>query len=113
MKDLQIKEILTLLNEKHIGHLAFISENKPYTVPITYYYDQKDSILAYSKEGYKIEAMRKNPNVSLQVEHIDDVENWYSALVHGLFEEVVGAEAKYILREFADGVKSVNNVSSV
>lgn len=111
MENLQIKEILTLLNEKYIGHLAFIADNKPFTVPITYYFDQKDSILGYSREGHKIEAMRKNPNVSLQVEHINGVENWLSVLVHGLFEEITGAEAKFVLREFSDGVKSVINVT--
>lgn len=109
MKDLQTKEVITLLNNNYIGHLAFIDNGRPYTIPITYYYDQKDAILAYAGEGHKIEAMRQNTNVSLQVEEVNDVDNWQSVLVHGVYEEVEGAEAKYLLHEFAEGVKSVIN----
>lgn len=74
MQSLQIREILTLLNQKYIGHLAFIFDDKPYTVPITYYFNQKDAVLAYSRDGLKVQAMRKNRNVALQAEHIENVE---------------------------------------
>ncbi len=109
MKDLQAKEIFSLLNNNYIGHLAFIANGKPFTIPITYYFDQKDSILAYAGEGHKVKAMRQNPNVSLQVDSINDVDNWQSILVHGIFEEMDGAEAKFLLHEFAEGVKDVIN----
>lgn len=107
MKDLSHKECIALLNENYIGHLGFIADGKPYTIPITFYYDQKDSILAYTGEGHKINAMRENPNVSIQVGDIENVQNWQSVLVHGVFEEVEGSEAKFLLHKFADGVKSV------
>jgi hypothetical protein len=107
MEDLRPKECIDLLNNNYIGHLAYISEGKPFTVPITYYYDQKDSILAYASEGHKIEAMRKNTAVSLQVEEISGVKDWISILVHGEFKEITGANAKFLLHEFADGVKAI------
>lgn len=111
MKDLTTKEIFAVLNSNYVGHLAFIANGRPYTIPITYYFDQKDSILAYAGEGHKVAAMRLNPNVSLQVETIHGVENWESALVHGVFEELHNAEAKFLLRTFAEGVKSVINLT--
>lgn len=107
MEDLRPKECIDLLNNNYIGHLAYISEGKPFTVPITYYYDQKDSILAYASEGHKIDAMRKNTAVSLQVEEINGVKDWISILVHGEFKEITGANAKFLLHEFADGVKAI------
>jgi hypothetical protein len=107
MEDLRPKECIDLLNNNYIGHLAYIFEGKPFTVPITYYYDQKDSILAYASEGHKIEAMRKNTAVSLQVEEISGVKDWISILVHGEFKEITGANAKFLLHEFADGVKAI------
>jgi hypothetical protein len=107
MEDLRPKECIDLLNNNYIGHLAYISEGKPFTVPITYYYDQKDSILAYASEGHKIEAMRKNTAVSLQVEEINGVKDWISILVHGEFKEITGANANFLLHEFADGVKAI------
>ncbi|RKD14514.1 flavin mononucleotide-binding protein [Pelobium manganitolerans] len=107
METLQARECIALLNENYIGHLAFIADEKPYTVPITYYFDQKDSIIAYAGEGFKIEAMRKNSRVALQVEQIEDVKNWRSVMVQGHFKEAFGSEAKFLLQEFANGVKNV------
>lgn len=109
MELLQKKECIALLNNNYIGHLAYIENGKPFTVPITYYFDQKKSILAYAPEGHKIEAMRKNSAVCLQVEQINNVKNWISVLVHGEFEEINGSEAKFLLNEFADGVISIIN----
>lgn len=109
MENLQKNECIALLNKNYIGHLAYISNNKPYSIPITYYFDQKDSILAYSSEGHKIDAMRENRAVSLQVAEIKNVKDWCSVLVHGQFEEIKGTEAKFLLHEFAEGVKNIIN----
>ncbi|MFC5284734.1 pyridoxamine 5'-phosphate oxidase family protein [Pedobacter alpinus] len=109
MENLNKKDCIALLNNNYIGHLAYISNNKPYTIPITYFFDQKESILAYSSEGHKIEAMRKNGAVSLQVAEINNVKNWHSVLVHGQFEEIEGTDAKFLLHEFAEGVKNIIN----
>jgi hypothetical protein len=51
--------------------------------------------------------MRKNTAVSLQVEEISGVKDWISILVHGEFKEITGANAKFLLHEFADGVKAI------
>ena len=66
-----------------------------------------NSIICYSGEGHKIEAMRKNHTVSLQVDEIDSVSKWRSVLVHGVFEELQGIDARHLLHEFAEGVKSI------
>jgi nitroimidazol reductase NimA-like FMN-containing flavoprotein (pyridoxamine 5'-phosphate oxidase superfamily) len=97
-----------ILETNYIGHLAFISENKPYVVPITYFYDSDENcILSYSAEGHKINAMRINSAVSLEVSEIKSVDNWQSILVHGEFEELVGTHAKQQLHKFALGVKKI------
>ena len=108
MTDLKTNEGLRILRNNYVGHLAFIAQNKPFTVPITYYFDSKDnSIISYSGNGHKIEAMRKNHFVSLQVDEVQSVHNWESVLVHGIFEELNGDDAKKKLHLFADGVKSI------
>lgn len=108
MTDLKSNESLRILRNNYIGRLAFISEGKPFTVPITYFFDPSDnSILSYSGQGHKIDAMRKNHSVSLQVDAIVSVHNWESALVHGTFEELKSSDAKQKLQEFAKGVKRI------
>lgn len=108
IKNLEQNEITFILENNYIGHLSYISQNKPYVVPITYFYDKtSNAIICYSGEGHKITAMRKNSNVSLQVSEISTVNNWKSILVHGKFEQHFGSDAKAYLHAFSLGVKDV------
>ncbi|WP_418604308.1 pyridoxamine 5'-phosphate oxidase family protein [Hwangdonia sp.] len=108
IKNLDLKESLFILENNYIGHLSYIYQNKPYVVPITYYFDQvNNAIICYSGEGHKIIAMRKNNAVSLQVAEISTVNHWKSVLVHGKFEQQFGSGAKAYLHAFSLGVKDV------
>ena len=106
IKNLNPKDCNFVLSHNYIGYLSYIFQNKPYVVPITYFY-KEDSIICYSSLGHKINAMRKNPNVSLQVSTIDSVTNWESVLVHGIYKEIDGSEAKALLHDFSLGIKDV------
>jgi nitroimidazol reductase NimA-like FMN-containing flavoprotein (pyridoxamine 5'-phosphate oxidase superfamily) len=108
IKNLEDKEMKFILENNYIGHLSYIYQNKPYVVPITYYYDKpSNAIIGYSSEGHKIKAMRENSAVSLQVSEISTVNNWKSILVHGKFEQHFGSNAKAYLHAFSLGVKDV------
>ncbi|EMQ96330.1 MAG: flavin mononucleotide-binding protein [Xanthomarina sp.] len=105
---LETKECHFILENNYIGHLGYIFQNKPFVVPITYYFDAKENqIICYSGEGHKIQSMRKNNQVSLQVAEIASVNNWKSVLAHGTFQLFFGNEAKAYLHEFSLGVKHV------
>jgi nitroimidazol reductase NimA-like FMN-containing flavoprotein (pyridoxamine 5'-phosphate oxidase superfamily) len=107
-KNLEEKEIEFILENNYIGHLGYIFQNRPYVVPITYYFDKdNNAIICYSGEGHKISAMRRNNIVSLQVSEISTVNNWKSVLVHGKFEQHFGSHAKAYLHAFSLGVKDV------
>lgn len=106
--NLEDKKIKFILENNYIGHLGYIYNNKPFVVPITYYFDKEnDTIICYSGAGHKLNAMRKNSAVSLQVEEIDSITNWKSVLVQGTFEEYSGSDAKAFLHKFSLGVKDV------
>jgi len=108
MKNLSNSESITLLKDNYIGHLSYIAQGSPFTIPITYYYDKISyAIISYSAEGHKMDSMRKNSEVALEVEEIESNNNWQSVLVHGTFEELHGSDAKYYLHEFTEGVKSI------
>ncbi|MEP0132987.1 MAG: pyridoxamine 5'-phosphate oxidase family protein [Eudoraea sp.] len=108
IENLETRECTELLNNNYIGHLAFISHKEPFVMPITYYYDQvTNTIIAYSAEGHKIDAMRQNDAVSLEVEEIKSVNKWRSVHVHGTFEELQGIDAKYLLHKFTQNVKKI------
>lgn len=107
-RNLNQEEGKELLSSNYIGHLGYISGSYPHVVPITYYYDKAtNTITSYSSEGHKIDAMRKNPRVSLCVNEINSVADWQSVLVYGSFEELTGIDAKHMLRQFSEGIKDI------
>lgn len=106
--NLDDQEIRYILENNYIGQLGYIYNNKPYIVPITYYFDKEsNAIICYSGDGHKMNAMRKNNAVSLHVADINTVTNWKSILLHGIFEQHFGSDAKAYLHKFSLGVKDI------
>ncbi len=90
LDELQIDHFLLA---RTIGRLACTNGKIPYIVPITYVYDGKD-IIAQSKEGMKLDMMRKNPNVCFEVDAMSNMVNWQSVIITGTFYELKGEAAK-------------------
>lgn len=108
IKDLNTKEGLRVLQENYIGRLAFIAHGRPYVLPITYFYDEpNNAIISYTGEGHKLNSMRLSNSVSFQVDEIESANKWQSVLIHGMFEELSGSDARYQLHQFAAGVKDI------
>lgn len=104
--DLEKRECLTLLENNFIGRLGFILNDTPFILPTTYYYDADDNcILCYASEGHKINSMRKNSNISFQVDEIKNISEWKSVLLFGDFEELADYDAKIYLQKFVEGVQ--------
>jgi nitroimidazol reductase NimA-like FMN-containing flavoprotein (pyridoxamine 5'-phosphate oxidase superfamily) len=56
------------------------------------------AIYAHSRYGQKIEMMRQDSEVSFEVDHVEGLGNWNSAVCWGTHEELEGAEAERALR---------------
>jgi len=108
-RDLEKDECKFILSRNYIGQLAYVYQNKPFTVPITYFF-KDDKIICYSGYGHKVTAMRLNDNVSIQVTELDEVKKWKSAMAHGKYKELDGANAKAYLHDFSLGVKDIIKV---
>lgn len=89
LNELQIDHFLL---SKAVGRLACTNGTMPYIVPITYVFDGKN-IIAQSKEGSKLEIMRKNPEVCFEVDSMSNMVNWQSVIVTGTFQELNGQVA--------------------
>ncbi|XMO87428.1 pyridoxamine 5'-phosphate oxidase family protein [Algibacter sp. AS12] len=108
IRNLQQDECANILASNYIGNLSYIYRDRPYVVPITYFFDaQNNVIIGYSAEGHKIRAMRKNTSVSLGVSEIDSVNSWNSVLAQGTFKELSGSNSKAQLHVFSLGVKDL------
>ncbi len=86
-------QIESLLKQQVIGRLACHADGITYIVPINYVYDG-ENIYSHSAEGKKIEMMRKNPEVCFEVDEIENVFKWKSAIVWGRFEEITDLDEK-------------------
>lgn len=88
IRELSEKEALELLSEQKNGHLGCVlSGGQPYVVPVNYLFHD-DKIYIHSLPGDKIDALRANGKICLQVEKIEDSYQWKSAIAFGDFREV-------------------------
>ncbi|HEY0667355.1 MAG TPA: pyridoxamine 5'-phosphate oxidase family protein [Sphingobacteriaceae bacterium] len=85
--ELDTAEIKKLLERNSLCHIGCTDGTNVYIVPISYQY-QDDFIMCYSLEGLKIEMMRKNPSVCIQVDEIKNINEWKSVVVNGTYEEI-------------------------
>lgn len=77
----------TLLSAHHFGRLGCCKQGEPYVLPINYLYNGED-IYLHSLLGQKIQAMRENPQICLQVDEVKDDYNWRSVIAFGTYEEI-------------------------
>jgi len=84
---------LAILREGTLGRLGCIAADWPYVVPVNYFFDGKD-IYVDTLPGKKLDALRSNPRVCLQVDKIKDPYNWRSVIAYGTFEEISAEETR-------------------
>lgn len=89
LNEMQIDHFLL---SQAVGRIACSDGMTPYIVPITYIYDGK-VIIGQTKEGKKLEILRKNPRVCFEVDSMENMVNWRSVIINGTFKELDGDEA--------------------
>ena len=73
--------------------IACCNQDKPYLVQVTFAYNG-EFLYGQSMPGTKLNILRINPNVCIQVDIINSMSNWKSVLVFGKFEELQDKEAE-------------------
>ena len=81
-----------LLRSEVVGRIGCHVDGRTYVVPVTYVYHD-GCIYGHSGEGQKLRMMRANPEVCFEVDQMDNMANWRSAIVQGHFEELPPEEA--------------------
>ena len=78
-----------ILSKVEIGRLGCARFDQPYVVPIHFSFDRERRCLyAFSMAGQKIQWMRQNPKVCLEVEDITDKTHWATVLITGRYKEI-------------------------
>jgi len=76
-----------LLSRVSFGRLACSLNDQPYVVPVCFAYEP-EWLYVFSTLGKKIEWMRQNPKVCLQVDEIANPSNWISVVINGTYLEL-------------------------
>jgi uncharacterized protein len=80
-------ECLRALPQLSLGRLACVDGNQPYVVPVYLASDGK-YLYGFSSPGKKIECMRSNPSVCVEIDDLKSVDEWATLIVFGIYEEL-------------------------
>jgi uncharacterized protein len=69
IRELTTEEFLDLVAHSRLGRLACARGNMPYIVPLYFAYDD-EYLYSFGTFGQKIEWMRVNPNVCVEVDEV-------------------------------------------
>lgn len=87
IKEISEKECFDTLDRASVGRLGCSLNDQPYVVPIYFAYE-KEWIYVFSTFGKKIEWMRANPKVCVEVDDAVSESESVSVLVNGRYEEL-------------------------
>jgi len=85
--EMAAKDCREVVTRTSIGRLACSREDQPYIVPIYLVYEP-DHLYGFSTDGQKIEWMRTNPKVCVEVDDIKDHFRWTSVVLYGRYREL-------------------------
>ena len=87
VQDLTRQESLALLARTRLGRLGCTQGSQPYVVPVYFAYED-NALYSFATLGQRIEWMRANPLVCIEVDEIVDQQQWESVIVFGRYEEL-------------------------
>ena len=87
MSEMSSNECRDLVARLGFGRLACAHQNQPYIVPIYFAYEP-DHLYGFATLGRKVEWMRSNPLVCVEVDEVLSHFRWSSVVVLGRYEEL-------------------------
>jgi nitroimidazol reductase NimA-like FMN-containing flavoprotein (pyridoxamine 5'-phosphate oxidase superfamily) len=81
------KECREILARTGFGRLGCARNDQPYVVPIYFGYES-DRLYGFSTFGQKIDWMRANPKVCVEVDEVASQFSWASVIINGRYQEL-------------------------
>lgn len=101
IQEMTEQECRAMLAGTNVARLACARDNQPYIVPIHVDLDG-EFLYGYTTLGQKIEWMRQNPLVCLEIDEVITHGHWASVVVFGHYEELPHAPEYEGSREVAE-----------
>ena len=93
IREMSREECLRVLARARLARLACAHENQPYVVPAHLVYHSCDGeacFYGFTTLGQKVEWMRANPLVCVEVDEVTSDVQWVSVIAFGRYEELPG-----------------------
>ena len=87
INEISTDDCTAVLTRTSFGRLGCSLNDQPYVVP-TYFAHDGGYLYSLSTLGRKIEWMRKNPKVCVQVDEFKDETHWTSVIANGQYQEL-------------------------
>ncbi len=100
IRELTRQASVDLLTRIHLGRLACARANQPCVFPMFFAYHE-NSLYCAATIGQKIEWMRENPLVAVEVDEIDSAQQWECVIVSGRYEEFADTPETSDMRQLA------------
>ncbi len=91
VRELSRDECLQVLAGARLARLACAKEDRPYIVPVYIAFARPDEgpcLYGFTTPGQKVEWMRANPLVCVEVDEVTAPDHWVSVVVDGRYEEL-------------------------
>ncbi len=89
--ELSEQQMKDLLRTQQFARLACHANGRTYVVPISFAYDGTD-LFGWTTPGKKVDMMRANPEVCIEVDDVKDLTDWQSVIVVGRFHALHGMD---------------------
>ena len=87
IQEMSTTECLSTLARIRVGRLACAHKNHPYIVPIYFVYEDP-YLYGFTTLGQKVEWMRSNPQVCVELDEIVNGTQWMSIVIFGRYQEL-------------------------
>ena len=85
--EMTLEECRDVLSQANVARLTCAMDDQPYVVPVYLAYDGT-YLFGFATMGYKIDCMRSNPQVCVEIDEIKSQNQWMSVVVFGKYEEL-------------------------
>jgi nitroimidazol reductase NimA-like FMN-containing flavoprotein (pyridoxamine 5'-phosphate oxidase superfamily) len=86
VKEMTRSECIGLISASRLGRLACSKNDRPYIIPIYYALDG-NCLYSFTMPGQKVDWMRENPHVCVEVDEFQGGSGWRSVVIYGKYQE--------------------------
>ena len=100
IQEMTLEQCEDLLAKTGLARLACEMDGQPYVVPVYIAYDGT-YLFGFATMGYKIDCMRSNPLVCVEIDDIKSHNHWMTVVIFGRYEELPDVPEHAAAREHA------------